>query len=440
MSADRPPIEARLAAAGLPSLPRLAWLEIDLDALAANLAATRAALGDGVRIAAVVKADAYGHGLLPVARALAAAGADRLCVATLDEALALAGARLGPPVLLLFQPPVDGLAAAARAGVEVTIGAEEGLEELLATAPRLAVDADERVGGVPPPAGSAPFARNGVRPLRVHLEVDTGLRRAGVFPERAGAVAARLLAAPGVELVGTWTHLASAHDAADSAAQVARFEVAWAGITAAGARGLVRHVAATGGVLAATGPRADMVRPGLMLYGLLPDGLPIAPHMAPLAAALQPVMSLHARALRVTDLPPGDAVGYGGRWRATRPSRVATLPVGYGDGWSYDSAGRTVALVRGRRVPLVGSVAMDAIGADVTDVPGVGPGDEFVLFGSQGEERIAALDVARQRTTIPWEVVTSMAQRLPRVYDAGGEVVGLRTAASETWRHGTRGA
>ena len=417
---ESPSIEERLTAAGLPALPRLAWLEIDLDALTANLAATRAALGEGVRIAAVVKADAYGHGLLPVARALAGAGADRLCVATLDEALTLAAARLGPPVLVLFQPPVQGLADAAAAGIEVAVADEETLGEVLDAA--------------------ATATRSGRRPLRVHLEIDTGLRRAGVLPARAADVTARLVRSRGIELAGAWTHLASAHDADASAGQVRRFEEAWAGILAAGARGLVRHVAATGGLVAGTGPEADMVRPGLMLYGLLPEGLPVAPRRATLAAALRPAMSLHARPLRVLEIPPGDGVGYGARWRAGRPSRVATLPVGYGDGWSYDSAGRTFALVRGRRVPLIGSVAMDAIGADVTDVPGVGPGDEFVLLGSQGDERIAALDLARQRTTIPWEIVAAMAQRLPRVYDAGGEVVGLRTAASETWRHATRGA
>ncbi len=134
----------------------------------------------------------------------------------------------------------------------------------------------------------------------------------------------------------------------------------------------------------------------------------------------------------------GDGVGYGARWRAQRPSRIATLPVGYGDGWAYASAGRTFALVRGRRVPLVGSVAMDAIAADVTDVPGAGLADEFVLLGSQGSERITALELARERTTIPWEIVTAMASRLPRVYDAGGEVLSVRTLSGEVRAVGAR--
>jgi alanine racemase len=174
-----------------------------------------------------------------------------------------------------------------------------------------------------------------------------------------------------------------------------------------------------------------MVRMGLSLYGVLPDTLPIAPSMRAAAAALRPAMSLVARPLRIEDVAPGEAVGYGGRWRAERASRIATLPVGYGDGWSYGSAGRTFALVRGRRVPLVGSVAMDAVAADVTDVPGVDLGDEFVLLGSQGADEITAVELARARTTIPWEVVTTMAYRLPRVYDARAGVVCVRTLAGE---------
>jgi alanine racemase len=400
-------VEARLAAVGLPPLPRTAWLEIDLAALASNVATARTLLTPGVRLAAVVKADAYGHGLVPTARAFAGAGADYLCVATLDEALAVAGARTGVPVLVLFQPPLEGMAAAAAAGVEVTVSAE-GTAEAMA---RLRL-----------PGGT---------PLRVHLEVDTGLRRAGVPVARVAAGAAALLRTAGVELAGVWTHLASAHDATVTAAQVDRFHEACAAVEATGARHVLRHVSATGGVFAATAPQFDMVRLGLSLYGLLPEAFPVAPDARDAAAALRPAMSLRARPLRVTDVSPGEGVGYGARWRAERPSRIATLPVGYGDGWVYASAGRTEALVRGRRVPLVGSVAMDAIAADVTDVPGVGTGDEFVLLGAQGSEQIGALELARARTTIPWEIVTAMASRLPRVYDAGGVVMSVRTLSGE---------
>lgn len=408
------PLDSRLQAAGLPPLPRSAWLEIDVAALAANVATVRSLLRPNVRLAAVVKADAYGHGLVPVARAYAAAGVDCLCVATLDEAVAVADAAPGVTVLALFQPPADGMCEAAARGIEVTLSAE-------GTVPELA--------GLGIPAG---------RPLRVHLEIDTGLQRAGVAPDRAGPVAAALLATPGVRLVGTWSHLASAHDAAVTAEQASRFRDASRSVEAAGAQ-TTRHICATGGVFAATAPQLDMVRVGLALYGLLPDAFPAAPEARGAASRLRPAMSLRARPLRVADVQPGEGVGYSARWRAERPSRIATLPVGYGDGWAYASAGRTSALVRGRRVPLVGSVAMDAVAADVTDVPGVGPGDEFVLLGEQLGDRIAAVDLARERATIPYEIVTAMARRLPRVYDADGDVLSVRTLSGESRAARTRG-
>ncbi len=409
------PLEARLRAAGLPPLPRSAWLEIDVTALAANVATIRSLLEPGVRLAAVVKADAYGHGLVPTVRALVGAGVECLCVATLDEALAVADVATGVPILALFQPPADGMCEAAARGIEVTLSAEGTIAELA----RL---------GLPPD-----------RPLHVHLEIDSGLGRAGVTAERAAAVAEGLREIPGVRLVGVWTHLASAHDASASAEQASRFARAAEALEAAGARGVLRHICATGGVLGRTAPRYDMVRIGLALYGLLPEAFPVAPDARAAAARLRPAMSLRARPLRVADVQPGEGVGYGARWRADRPSRVATLPVGYGDGWAYASAGRTSALVRGRRVPLIGSVAMDAVAADVTDVPGVGLGDEFVLLGEQGGERITALDLARERATIPWEIITAMARRLPRVYDSDGHVLSVRTLSGEARGSGSGG-
>jgi len=176
------------------------------------------------------------------------------------------------------------------------------------------------------------------------------------------------------------------------------------------------------------------VRPGLVLYGMPPDGFPVAPRVAAAIAGLRPAMTLKARPLRVAALPAGEAVGYGGLWTAERPSVVATLPVGYGDGWARAYGGRTQALVRGRRVPLVGSVAMDAVMADVTDVPGVTTQDEFVLLGDQGRERITAADLAHVRTTISWEVLASMSARVARVYHASTGLTGLRTLAGEHLR------
>jgi alanine racemase len=194
-----------------------------------------------------------------------------------------------------------------------------------------------------------------------------------------------------------------------------------------------RHVAASGGLL--TGVAGfDGVRPGLSIYGIVPDelagrtlaGRTLAGSDRP---ALRPVMSLHARPIRVAELPPGHGVSYGPSFRTERPSRIATLALGYGDGYSRANANRAEALVRGRRVPQVGNVSMDAAMFDVTDVPGpaVGTDDEFVLLGSQGDESITAEDLAQLRTTNTWEVVVQMAGRLPRVYHAAAGAIGLRT-------------
>jgi alanine racemase len=192
---------------------------------------------------------------------------------------------------------------------------------------------------------------------------------------------------------------------------------------------LPRHAAASAGLLTGNVPAYDAVRPGLALYGLVPDELPADSPAAAAGAALRPVMSLHARAVRVADLPAGWGISYGPAFTTDRPSRIATLPFGYGDGWSRALSNRAEALVRGRRVPLVGRVAMDAIMVDVTDVPGppVDGDDAFVLIGSQGDETITVADVAQLCTTNAWEVVTSMARRVPRVYHAASGPLGVRT-------------
>jgi alanine racemase len=402
-------IEARLAAAGLPSLRRLAWLEIDVDALAANLRLVRTLAPGGARVAAVVKGDAYGHGLEVAARAFASAGADLLCVATLDEGLRLRAIGLELPILVLYEVPAASIADAAEAGLELVAGDPAHLAAFLAAAAHL---------GSP-------------RPIRVHLEVETGLVRGGFPPEAAGDAASRIVVAPGVELAGLWTHFASSHDPVATARQRARFGAATDALRAHGVPAPPRHWAASGGLLADAAGDSDLVRPGLILYGVLPDGFPVAPSAHAVAAGLRPAMSLKARPLRVAALAAGEPAGYGGRWTADRASVVATLPVGYGDGWSRAYGGQTQALVRGRRVPLVGSVAMDAVLADVTDVPGVTTADEFVLLGEQGGQRITAGELALVRTTISWEVLASASARVARVYHAATGPTGLRTLAGE---------
>ena len=390
-----------------------------------------------------MKADAYGHGASAVATWLERSGADGLCVATLDEAFALRSAGVRLPILVLYPIPPDGAPRAAAAGIAIAVGDRTLLERSLAA--------------LAAPGLSGPGAGTR-RPLALHLEVETGLGRGGVAVADLAATIAAIEADPNARLAGIWSHLAAPDDPDRSGAQSAAFARAVEAVGFSGARiepaGPVRHLAATGGFLAASAPDHDSVRLGLGLYGLLPGAPLPADRSAPpgptgssaaergarVAAALRPVMSLHARPVRVTDVPAGHGVGYGPSFETTRPSRIATLPIGYGDGWPRSLSNGAEALVRGRRVPLVGTVAMDALMADVTGVPGepVTVDDEFVLLGAQegplGTDEITVAELARRRTTIAWEVVTQMARRMPRVYHAAAVPVGVRTLTEEIYQ------
>ena len=409
-------------------LPRTAWLEVDLGRLSANLALLRAALPAATRLDVVLKADAYGHGAVPVGRALEAdpAPPDGLAVASFDEAVELREAGLELPILVLFPIPPEHAAEAARRRIALTVADVVLLERTLA--------AIETARGAARSGGR----RRAPHQLELHVELETGLGRAGIEPAEAPAIVARIAAAPGVRLGGLWSHLQAPADQVRTGRQAGQLLAAVAGLGGEARIGQAvqprRHLTASGGLLAGTGPLLDGVRIGLALYGLPPDDLPVDSPGSALAAGLQPVLSLHARPIRVLDLPAGSGISYGPSFTTTRPSRIATLPLGYGDGWSRASSNRAEALVRGVRVALVGTVAMDAVMADVTDVPGppVGVDDEFVLIGAQGSDRITALEVARARTTISWEVVTAMSRRLPRVYHAGLVLLGVRTLAG--WR------
>jgi alanine racemase len=402
----RPSIESRLSAAGLPALPRTAWLELDLDALRHNLALLRELAGTAVPVRPVVKADAYGHGAVPIALALEAAGVDGLCVAAFDEALELRAGGVRCPILVLYPVPATWATEAARQRIAVTAGDAALLDELVQAV-----------------ANGEPGT-----PLEVELEVETGLGRGGLAGVAVVEAAQRIAAQPGLRLMGLWTHLQAVEDSGLTATQVARFEAVTASVAAGGIPLPVRHVAASAAVIAGGVGTYDGIRPGLAVYGLVPDELP--PDAIPALAAdgLRPVMAFYARPVRVQDLPAGWGISYGPTFCTSRPSRIATLPFGYGDGWSRKLSNRAAAVVRGVRVPLVGNVAMDAVMADVTDVPGapVGVGDEFVLIGEAAGERITVADLALERTTNRWEVVTGMARRLPRVYHAAAGPVGLR--------------
>ena len=351
----------------------------------------------------MIKADAYGHGVLPVARALVAAGADGFCVATFDEAVELRSAAYDGPLLVLYPIPPGLAAEARREAIAVTAGDDELLSALL--------DAAASVPDAPP--------------LELQLEVETGLGRGGFRVAEVAGAAELIAGSRHARLAGVWTHLQAAEDGPRTGTQVERFEAAANELRTAGIPVPARHQAASGGLLVDGVASLDSVRPGLATYGIAPEELGL--DGAPLG--LRPALSLHARPVRVAELPAGWGISYGPTFTTARPSRIATLPLGYGDGWPRSLSNRAEALVRGRRVPLVGNVAMDAVMADVTDVTGppVTIADEFVLIGAQGAERITAVEVAAARATNSWEVVTSLSARLPRVYHAASVPRELRT-------------
>jgi alanine racemase len=403
-------IADRLHAAGLPSLARGVWLEIDLDALSNNVAVVREMVGPRVEVNAVVKADAYGHGLKSVGLAFEAAGVDRLCVASLDEALALREAGVRVPILVLFSIPVDGVEDAAENGIEIAAADVPTVHATLSRWQR------------------APRGRE----LVMQLEVETGLTRAGVKAEDVPALLGSMAVTPGVRVAGMWTHVATPESEEQTVAQVTEFERATARADKAGLVVPPRHMAATGGLLTGRVPIYEGVRIGLGLYGMLPLDLLMPPAQKAFADRLRLAMVLKALPLRVERFPAGVSVSYGGRWTTQRESVIATLPVGYADAIPRPAPWGQ-ALVKGQRVPLVGTVAMDAVMADVTDVAdGVGLEEEFVLLGAQGSDEISALELARARNTIPWEVATGMSYRIPRVYHADSVLRGLRTLNAET--------
>ena len=367
--------------------PHRAWAEVDHEAIRSNLSVLRSMAGAGRQVIAVVKADAYGHGAVAVARTLAVAGVERLGVATVGEALELRQAGIELPILVLWGLGAPEAEAAVAHDLETIVYDARALEALET-------------------AASAAGRR-----ASVQLKVDTGLGRQGASPEEALQLAARISRSRHLRLIGTFSHLAVAgeDDAYTEVQQLGLARTLDAMRSAGIDPGLV-HLAATGGILAGAGPFADAVRPGIGLYGLAPAWA------AERDTGLRPALTLRALPLRIFDLPAGSAISYGLRFRATRPTRIATLGIGYGDGWPRQHTNNGTVLVRGRRAPVVGTVSMDGITVDVGDIDDVTYDDEFVLIGEQNGARISADEVAAERRTINYEVTTALRRRLPRLH------------------------
>jgi alanine racemase len=363
--------------------------EIDLSAIAANVALACRLAGPGTQVMAVVKADAYGHGAVPVARAALDAGATWLGVALPEEAVPLRAAGIASRILVLGPIAPDQADLVAAHDLDQCVSDLSQAEAL----------------------DRAARARGGV--LALHLKVDTGMGRVGLRPREVRGVGEKILALSCVRLVGLMTHFAEAEaeDPTFAREQLARFAEAAGDLAAAGIAAPIRHAANSAGLLFLPEARLDLVRPGIMLYGCHPRGPLRGPE--PL---LRPALRFRTAISQIREVAPGDSVSYGRTFVAPRDLRVATLLVGYADGCGRLLSNRGHVLVRGRRVPIIGRVCMDMTMVDVTGVPDIRVGDEAVLIGRQGNEEITADEVAEIQGTISYEVLCRIGPRVPRVY------------------------
>jgi alanine racemase len=370
---------------------RPVWAEIDLAAVRANVATFRE-LSRPAALLAVVKADGYGHGAVPVARAALEAGASALGVALVEEGIELRDAGVDAPILVLSEPVPDAAASVVAFGLTPVVYTLAGIDAL-----------------------AKAVADRGVRErLGVHLKVDTGMHRVGCSPGDAVELASQVVDRPELELAGVCTHLAVADEPGNAytGEQLAQFDAVLAELRARGIPTGVVHACNTAGAIAWPAARRDLVRVGIGCYGIAPaDALEGN-------VGLQPAMAVKARVSHVKDLPAGAGVSYGLRYTTVRPARIATVPIGYADGVPRELPERGgTALVHGRRCPMAGTVTMDQLMLDVGDLP-VEVGDEVVLLGRQGDEEITAADWAHAMGTIAYTIVCGIGPRVPRVYSA----------------------
>ena len=366
---------------------RPTWVDVDLDAIAHNV---RALSFEGSEVMAVVKADAYGHGDVAVARAAIEAGATWLGVALVEEGLGLRSAGIGAPVLVLSECPPGAEVAAVSAGLTLTLCSDGGLSRLAAVVPTMH------------------------EPIGVHVKVDTGMHRVGVWPPDATAGFTERTIAAGLVLDGLWTHLACADsDEVTTKRQLALFFETVEQVRRAGNAPRLLHAANTAGAVGFPDARLDLVRMGIGIYGVAP-----APGVGT-EFGLRPALTWRSAVAFVKRLTAGTRVSYGHHDELTRDAWVATVPVGYADGYPRMLSSRADVLIGGRRCRVVGSVTMDQVIVDCGDLE-PGPEDEVVLLGAQGSENVTAWELAGHAGTIAYEVLARIGARVPRRHHREG--------------------
>lgn len=371
-------------------------VEVDLDAIAHNLIEFRRHLGEQTKILATVKADAYGHGAVHVAQAALEAGAVGLGVSFIDEAIELREAGIQAPILVFSYAPLDALQLALQYRLTLTVYSKETLMAL------------------------QHLVRRSQQSVKIHIKVDTGMGRLGLQPQEVLSFVQMAMSEPLIVVEGLYTHLSTADekDKTYSLQQVHALQRVIDELTNKGIYLPCIHAANSAAAIDLPEFAFDMIRLGISLYGFYPSM-----EVNRQAVVLQPALSLKSRIIRCEKPPAGTGISYGRLFTTTGKEIIATVPVGYADGLSRRLSGRGFALVRGKRVPIVGRVCMDHIMLDVSAIPDVAVGDEVVLYGRQGEECISVDEVANLLGTISYEKVCMLNHRVPRVYLRHGKLI-----------------
>jgi alanine racemase len=374
-----------------------AWREIDLDAIETNTALAREIAKPPVKLMAVVKADAYGHGAAEVSKACIAAGANWLGVALCEEGLALRKEGITAPILVLGYTPAPIMEEAVASGLSLAVFSAEGAIALSRAAAKL---------------GKA---------ARVHIKADTGMSRLGFLPERnAMDEICRIAELPGLAMEGLFTHLAKSDsiDLSYAKEQIEKFAWLRDGLKAKGLSFPLCHAANSGGILAGEEYHLDMVRAGIILYGLDPSS-----EVKASRRGFKPAMSVRAQASLVKRIAKGTSVSYGRTFIAPMDMDIATVPVGYADGYCRRMSKGGRVLVGGQFAPVAGTVCMDQFMVDASAVPGIKAGSVVTLMGRQGGRVISAEDLAQVADTIGYEIVCGFNTRMPRVFTRGSKAI-----------------
>jgi len=379
------------------------WAEIDLDAIAFNIRAFKRHVGEKVKLIAVVKANAYGHGAIPVAESALAAGAEMVAVHRMLEGVELRKAGIQAPILILGYTPSDGADLAAAWRLTPSLTTLEFAQALSARATALGLN------------------------VPVHIKVDSGMSRYGLMPEEVIEFLQSIIGLPGISLEGLFTHFATA-DSADQShvrQQLSVFNEIRTTTRQAGFEFPLVHAANSAAMLNLPEAHFDAVRPGIAMYGLEPSNEWAPPF------EIHPALTLKSLVSRVRLLPAGAGVSYGRTYLTSRPTLAALVPVGYGDGFHRILSNKGSVLIRGRRAPILGRVCMDQFVVDVSSIPEVQQDDEVVLIGQQGQAHIRAEEVALLAGTINYEVTTSLLPRVARLYYTSDQLVRIDSIAGE---------